>query len=74
MTPLWFWSQFREWLVIENSQAYSVFAPDNMKKISGYIPRDVAERITGRDIDGNYWFTAEQGKQMRAHSEWRDEK
>lgn len=60
----------REWLVIENSRAYGVFAPDGMKKISGYIPRDVAEPLIGRRIEGNFWFTAEDGERMRAHPEW----
>lgn len=62
----------REWLVIENSHAYSVFARDDMKKISGYIPRDVAEPLLGRDLGGTVWFTRDEGEQMRKHPEWSD--
>jgi hypothetical protein len=72
VTPLWFWSQFREWLVVENSHAYSVFAPDGAKKIRGYIPRDAAEQITGRNIEGDYWFSKDEGDRMCAHPEWRE--
>ena len=63
--------QMREWLVIENSRAYSVFAPESIKKILGYIPRDVAEPLLGRKIESNVWFTREDGEKMRAHPEWK---
>lgn len=62
----------REWLVIENSLAYGVFAPDDANKISGYIPRDVAEHLLGRKFDDSRttWFSREDGEKMRAHPEW----
>lgn len=60
----------REWLVIEDSRKNSVFAPDNVKPM-GYIPRDVAEPLLGRDLSGMIWFTREEGEKMRAHSDWR---
>ena len=63
----------REWLVIENSRAYGVFAPDNMKKIMGYIPRDVVEPLLGRNMEGTIWFTKDEGELMRKHPMWRDE-
>lgn len=65
----------REWLVIESSASYGVFASDEMiaKRISGYIPRDSAEKLLGRSLgDRNDWFRAEEGEKMRAHPEWRD--
>lgn len=61
----------REWLVIESSFKNSVFAPDEAKMPSGYIPRDVAELILGRDLGGMVWFTREEGQKMRLHPEWR---
>lgn len=61
----------REWLVIENSWKNSVFAPDSAKEPNGYIPRDAAEKLLGRDLGGMVWFTREEGEQMRLHSEWR---
>jgi hypothetical protein len=60
----------REWLVIESSYKNAVFAPDDAKKPRGYIPRDVAERLLGRDLGGNVWFTREDSEKMRAHPEW----
>lgn len=62
----------REWLVIQNSWAFSVFARDGAKKILGYIPRDVAEPLLGRDLGPTVWFTKEDGEKMRAHPEWTD--
>ena len=62
----------REWLVIENSWKNSVFAPDSAKEPIGYIPRDVAEPLLGRDLGGMVWFTREEDQKMRAHPEWRD--
>lgn len=63
----------REWLVIENSSKNSVFASDDAKRPSGYIPRDVAERILGRDLGGFCWFTKGDGDKLRAHPEWRND-
>lgn len=63
----------REWLVIEDSRARSVFAPAEAQRPHGYIPRDVAERLLGRDLGGAVWFTREDGDAMRAHPEWRSE-
>jgi hypothetical protein len=62
----------REWLVIENSWKYSVFASDEDKKLRGYIPRDSAEQLLDRSITGTVWFTREESDQMRSHPEWRD--
>lgn len=62
----------REWLVIENSRAYGVFAREDAKKILGYIPRDVAEPLLGRDLGRTVWFTKEEGEKMRAQPEWTD--
>jgi hypothetical protein len=58
----------REWLVIESSRKNGVFAPDNTT--SGYIPRDVAEPLLGRDLGGTVWFTKEESAKMRAHPAW----
>lgn len=60
----------REWLVIEDSRKNSVFTPD--LKPTGYIPRDSAERLLGRGLGGNVWFTAENTEKMQAHPEWRE--
>jgi hypothetical protein len=60
----------REWLVIESSYKNAVFAPDDAKKPRGYIPRDVAEKLLGRDLGGNVWFTREDSDKMRSHPEW----
>lgn len=64
----------REWLVIENSGSYSVFADDGAKNRKGYIPRDVVEGELGIKIeDGRWqWFTASQGEAMRGRPEWRN--
>jgi hypothetical protein len=61
----------REWLVIEKSWKNSVFAGKDANDC-GYIPRDVAEPLLGRVIEGTAWFTREEGDKMRAHPEWRD--
>lgn len=63
----------REWMVIEDSRKNGVFAPDEAKTVKGYIPRDVAEGLLGRSLDGVQWFTKEEGQLMRAHPEWRRE-
>lgn len=62
----------REWLVIDNSWKNAVFAPEGAKEPAGFIPRDAAEQLLGRDLGGTVWFTKEQGERMRAHPEWRD--
>lgn len=61
----------REWLVIESSGKNSVFASDDAKTPHGYIPRDVAEPLLGRDLGGTVWFTKEEGERMRTHPDWR---
>lgn len=61
----------REWLVIESSRKHAAFAGPDAKKI-GYIPRDVAEPMLGRDLGGVVWFTSDESTRMRAHREWRD--
>ena len=61
----------REWLVIESSWARSMFADDKLPV--GYIPRDTAERLLGRDLGGTVWFTREESQQMRSHPEWRED-
>lgn len=60
----------REWLVIEDSRKKGVFATEEMQRPKGYIPRDVAEGLLGRDLGGTEWFTKEEGQLMRAHPEW----
>lgn len=62
----------REWLVIENSMKNSVFASDENRQQKGYIPRDVAESLLGRDLGGTVWFSKDECAAMRAHKEWRD--
>jgi hypothetical protein len=62
----------REWLVIESSMKNGVFAPPDAQIPKGYIPRDVAETLLGRSLEGNQWFTREEGQLMRAHPEWTD--
>lgn len=62
----------REWLVIESSYKNAVFASDDAKKPCGYIPRDVAEQLLGRDLGGTVWFKREDSERMRGHPEWRD--
>jgi hypothetical protein len=61
----------REWLVIESGWKHAVFAPDDANRV-GYIPRDVAEQMLGRDLGGTVWFTKGESECMRAHPEWRD--
>jgi hypothetical protein len=61
----------REWLVIESAWKNAVFAPDDAKEPAGYIPRDTAEQLLGRDLGGMVWFTKEESERMRAHPEWR---
>jgi hypothetical protein len=63
----------REWFIIESSRKNAVFAPDEAKKPRGYIPRDAAEKLFGRTLDGNVWFTQEESDAMRSHPEWRNE-
>jgi hypothetical protein len=60
----------REWLVIESSYKNAVFAPDDSKEPRGYIPREAAEKLLGRDLGGMVWFTREESDKMRAHHEW----
>lgn len=62
----------REWLVIESSWKNAVFASDEDQKPRGYIPRDVAEPLLGRPLDGTVFFTREESDRMRSHAEWRD--
>ena len=62
----------REWLVIESAYKNCVFRSDDMKNPKGYIPRDVAERLLRRDMNGTVWFTKEECEQMHQHPEWRD--
>lgn len=61
----------REWLVIDSSWKHSIFAPDNMRPV-GYIPRDTAEKLLGRNLSGTVWFTKKDSEQMRNHPEWTD--
>jgi hypothetical protein len=63
----------REWFVIESSRKNGVFSSADDQKPMGYIPRDVAECIIGRDLAGTVWFTAAEGAVMRAHPEWKNE-
>lgn len=62
----------REWLVIEDSAKYMVFATDAQRNRKGYIPRDIAEKLLGREISGTTFFRRDEGEKMRAHPEWRD--
>lgn len=62
----------REWLVIESAYKGCVFATPEERTPRGYIPRDSAEHILGRDLGGNVWFTREESQKMRAHPEWRE--
>lgn len=62
----------REWLVIENSWKNSVWSKDGSKTPMGYIPRDVAEQLLGRDLGGSVWFTRDESVRMREHPDWRD--
>jgi hypothetical protein len=61
----------REWLIIEDSRKNAVFAPPETQVPIGYIPRDVAERLLGRDLGGTVWFTREESQLMRDHPEWK---
>lgn len=61
----------REWLVIEPSWKNSAFAPES--RAVGYIPRDFAEKLLGRPLEGHVWFTEEETLRMRASPMWRDE-
>ena len=62
----------REWLVIEDSMKNAIFATEEMQQRKGYIPRDVAETLLGRDLSRTVWFTRDESKRMREHPEWRD--
>ena len=60
----------REWLVIESSMKNAVFVSDKVRLQKGYIPRDVAEQLLGRDLGGLVWFTREESQKMRGHPAW----
>lgn len=62
----------REWLVIESSGKNMVFADDSHKLPKGYIPRDAAEQLLGRPLEGRCWFTKDDSEKMRGHPEWRE--
>lgn len=63
----------REWLVIESSMKHGVFASDETRNRKGYIPRDEAEKLLGRDLGTRtVWFSREESAALRAHPEWRD--
>jgi hypothetical protein len=62
----------REWLVIESALKHAVFAPEELRNRKGYIPRDEAEKLLGRDLGGMVWFTDKESTLMRQHEEWRD--
>ena len=66
--------RIREWLVVESTRGRGAFATDEERDRKAYIPRDAAEGLLGRDLGGErcQWFTAEEGRLMRAHPEWRD--
>lgn len=59
-----------EWLIIEDSRKNAVFAPADAALPKGYIPKDAAEKLLGRDLSGTVWFTTEEGRAMRASPEW----
>lgn len=63
----------REWLVIESAYARAVFRDDADSKPTGYIPRDAAEELLGRSMEGRVWFSRQESDLMRAHPEWRHE-
>ena len=63
----------REWLVIEDSRKHAVFVGSGGLRSPGYIPRDVAEALLGRDLGGVTWFTKEESASMRAHPEWKSD-
>jgi hypothetical protein len=60
----------REWFVIEDSRKHSVFAPDETKRPRGYVPRDAAERLLGRDLGTPTWFTRDESDALRTLPEW----
>lgn len=62
----------REWLVIEDSRKGAVFMPPEALTPPGYIPRDAAESLLGRDLSGRVWFSREESQAMRSHPEWRE--
>jgi hypothetical protein len=62
----------REWLVIEKTAGKGVFASEEQREAKGYIPRDVAEAICGRSMDGLQFFSREESAAMHAHPEWKD--
>ena len=62
----------REWLVIELTRGRGVFAEDAEREWKGYIPRDAAEAILGRSMDGTVWFNSDESEKLHAHPEWRD--
>lgn len=62
----------REWLVIESAYKNAVFRSDDAKNPVGYIPREAAEKLLGRDLGGTVWFTREDSERMRGHPEWSD--
>ena len=61
----------REWLVIESSMKHAVFADAETRNRKGYIPRDSAEKLLGRNLNGPQWFSREESEKMHAHPEWR---
>ena len=61
----------REWLIIEDSRKNGVFAPAESQTPKGYIPRDTAEALLGRDLGGTVWFTREESDRLRRSPEWR---
>ena len=63
----------REWLIIEDSRKNGVFAPEGSDKPKGCIPRDVAEKLLGRSMEGTVWFSREESALMRAHPEYQEE-
>lgn len=62
----------REWFVIESSMKNAVFAPPELRDRKGYIPRDAAERLLGRPLEGTIFFTQDESEMMRACAEWSD--
>lgn len=62
----------REWLVIESAYKRAVFRDKEDDRPCGYIPRDVAEKLLGRSMNGSVWFSREESALMQAHPEWRD--
>jgi hypothetical protein len=60
----------REWLVIEKTISRSPFARDEERKPSGYIPRDAAEALLGRDLGKVTFFRRDESEKMRQHPEW----